>query len=36
MWLQRITTRQPTPDQVEVARKALEAALELDGNNGEA
>ena len=36
MWLQRITTRQPTPDQVEVARKALEAALELDGNNEEA
>ena len=36
MWLQRITTRQPTPDQVEVARKALEAALELDANNGEA
>jgi len=31
MWLQRITTRQPGDDQVEVAIKALEGALELDG-----
>jgi len=31
MWLQRITTRRPTDDQVEVAIKALEGALELDG-----
>lgn len=31
MLLQRITTRQPTDDQVEVAIKALEGALELDG-----
>jgi len=31
MWLQRITTRQPTPDQVEVAIRALDGALELDG-----
>ena len=31
MWLQRITTRPPSDDQVEVAIKALEGALELDG-----
>ncbi|MFB3882176.1 MAG: DUF1385 domain-containing protein [Armatimonadota bacterium] len=31
MWLQRITTREPSEDQVEVAIKALEGALELDG-----
>lgn len=31
MWLQRITTRPPTDDQVEVAIRALEGALELDG-----
>jgi uncharacterized protein YqhQ len=31
MWLQKITTREPTPDQVEVAVRALDAALELDG-----
>jgi len=31
MWLQRITTRQPSDDQVEVAIRALEGALELDG-----
>ena len=30
MWLQRITTRQPTADQVEVAVQALEGALALD------
>jgi len=30
MWLQRITTRQPSEDQVEVAIRALEAALSLD------
>jgi len=30
MWLQKITTREPTPDQVEVAIRALEGALELD------
>ncbi len=30
MLLQRITTRQPTPDQIEVAINALEGALELD------
>jgi len=31
MWLQKITTREPTPDQVEVAVRALDGALELDG-----
>ncbi len=31
MLLQRITTRQPTDDQVEVAIHALEGALEVDG-----
>lgn len=30
MWLQRITTRTPTDDQVQVAVRALEGALELD------
>jgi len=30
MWLQMITTREPSPDQVEVAVRAVEAALELD------
>ncbi len=31
MWLQRITTRAPSKDQVEVAISALEGALALDG-----
>lgn len=31
MWLQKITTQPPTPDQVEVAIAALDGALELDG-----
>ncbi len=30
MWLQRITTRTPAPDQVEVAIRAVDAAFELD------
>jgi uncharacterized protein YqhQ len=30
MLLQRITTKEPTSDQVEVATKALDGALELD------
>jgi len=30
MWLQKITTREPTPDQIEVAIRALEEALRLD------
>lgn len=30
VWLQGITTREPTEDQMEVARAALEGALELD------
>lgn len=36
MLLQRITTRPPTEDQVEVAIQALEGALELDGVKVEA
>jgi uncharacterized protein YqhQ len=31
MLLQKITTKEPTPDQVEVAIEALDGALELDG-----
>lgn len=31
LWLQRLTTRQPGPDQVEVALAALKAALKADG-----
>jgi uncharacterized protein YqhQ len=31
MWLQKITTREPSPDQIEVAIRALEGALALDG-----
>jgi uncharacterized protein YqhQ len=30
MWLQRITTREPAPDQIEVAIRALDEALHLD------
>jgi uncharacterized protein YqhQ len=30
MWLQKITTQPPTPDQMEVAIAALDGALELD------
>ncbi len=36
MLLQRITTRQPTPDQIEVAIRALDGALELDRAPAEA
>ncbi len=36
MLLQRITTRQPTEDQVEVAIRALDGALELDRAGAEA
>jgi uncharacterized protein YqhQ len=36
MWLQRITTRTPTDDQVQVAVRALEGALELDGEKAPA
>ena len=32
VWLQRLTTRQPSPDQVEVALKALEAVLAEDSS----
>ncbi len=35
MWLQRITTREPTPDQIEVAIRALEGALAVDGAEAE-
>jgi len=31
MWLQKITTREPSPDQLEVAVRAVDAARELDG-----
>ncbi len=31
MWLERLTTAEPSPDQIEVARKAMEAALEAEG-----
>jgi uncharacterized protein YqhQ len=36
MWLQRITTREPTPDQIQVAIRALDSALELDRASAEA
>jgi uncharacterized protein YqhQ len=36
MWLQHITTREPSEEQVEVAVRALDAALELDGASAEA
>ena len=38
LWLQRLTTRQPTLDQLEVSIRALEEVLEregLAGNRGE-
>ena len=35
MWLQRITTKEPTPDQVEVAIRALDGALAMDGTEGQ-
>jgi uncharacterized protein YqhQ len=34
LWLQRITTRPPQDDQVEVAIRALEGALELERAQG--
>jgi uncharacterized protein YqhQ len=36
MLLQRITTREPTPDQVEVAMRALDGALALDAGEAQA
>ncbi|HUT75260.1 MAG TPA: DUF1385 domain-containing protein [Armatimonadota bacterium] len=30
MWLERLTTAEPTPDQIEVARRAMEAALQAE------
>ncbi len=36
LWLQRLTTRKPDPDQVEVALAALQAALKADGLPAEA
>jgi len=36
MWMQNITTREPTPDQVEVAIRALDGALKLDTAEGQA
>jgi len=35
MWLQRITTREPVPDQIEVAIRALDGALAVDGAEAE-
>lgn len=32
LWLQRLTTREPTPDQIEVAIRAVERALYLERN----
>ena len=34
LWLQLITTRQPDPDQIEVAIAAMEAAVAADGESG--
>lgn len=31
MWLERLTTAEPGPDQIEVAQRAMEAALEAEG-----
>jgi uncharacterized protein YqhQ len=30
LWLQRITTQEPTPDQIEVAQRALEAVMQKE------
>jgi uncharacterized protein YqhQ len=35
IWLQKITTKEPTPEQVEVAIRALDSALALDGVEGQ-
>jgi uncharacterized protein YqhQ len=34
LWLQRITTKQPTDDQASVAIRALERAMELEKAQG--
>ncbi|MCB9384572.1 MAG: DUF1385 domain-containing protein [Bryobacterales bacterium] len=34
LWLQRITTKEPTDDQVEISIRALEGAMELEKNKG--
>jgi uncharacterized protein YqhQ len=34
MWLERLTTAEPTPDQIEVAQAAMQAALEAEGVEG--
>lgn len=31
MWLERLTTAEPTPDQIEVAQRAMRGALEAEG-----
>jgi uncharacterized protein YqhQ len=36
LWLQRLTTREPTPDQIEVAIRAVERALVLEGAHRDA
>jgi uncharacterized protein YqhQ len=33
LWLQRLTTREPTDDQVEVAARALQAVLEKEAES---
>jgi uncharacterized protein YqhQ len=33
LWLQRLTTRQPTLDQLEVSIRALREVLELEGRD---
>ncbi|MEX2212103.1 MAG: DUF1385 domain-containing protein [Gaiellaceae bacterium] len=35
LWLQRLTTREPTPDQIEVSIRALEEVLRLEGDLSE-
>jgi uncharacterized protein YqhQ len=34
LWLQRITTKAPTDDQVEISIRALEGAMALEKNKG--
>ena len=35
LWLQRLTTRQPTLDQIEVSIKALQEVLEREGSRSD-
>ena len=36
LWLQRLTTREPTLDQLEVSIRALREVLDLGGTSGSA